>query len=266
MDDYVHGYTGLEMHRLEDQANTLADLLLDDIVFAKGARVLEPGCGVGAQTTLLASRNPGSVFTSCDVSESSLHAARVRLGEAGISNVVVEKADVLDLPYDAESFDNVFVCFLLEHLQDPLSALSELRRVLKTGGALTVIEGDHGSYYCHPRSEDADRVVKSLVDIQAMKGGNALIGRELFPLLSSTGFRSPGIEPRMVYVDPRKPHLVEGFIKKTFIAMVEGVEEEAISAGLIDKETWRKGIAALYEATKKDGIFCYTFFRAEAIK
>ncbi|MBV8457682.1 MAG: methyltransferase domain-containing protein, partial [Acetobacteraceae bacterium] len=43
------------------------------------------------------------------------------------------------------SFDHVFVCFVLEHMPDPETALAELQRVLKLGGSRTVIEGDHGS-------------------------------------------------------------------------------------------------------------------------
>lgn len=266
METYVHGYSSEETRRLKDQANTLARLLLDDIVFPAGAKVLEPGCGIGAQTLLLASRNPGSFFTSFDISEYSIATARARIGNAGLSNVAIDRADVFELPYDSESFDNIFVCFLLEHLQTPERALSELMRVLRVGGAITIIEGDHGSYFCHPRSEDADRVVNLLIDVQARKGGNALIGRELYPLLVASGFRAPAVEPRMVYVDSGKPHLVDGFIEKTFIAMVKGVEEEAISLGLVDRKVWRKGVAALYETTKKDGVFCYTFFRGNAIK
>jgi hypothetical protein len=65
-------------------------------------------------------------------------------------------------------------------------------------------------------------------------------------------------------VDSSRPDLVEGFSKNTFIAMVEGVREQAISLGLVDHESWDKGIADLYRATEADGTFCYTFFKATA--
>jgi hypothetical protein len=70
----------------------------------------------------------------------------------------------------------------------------------------------------------------------------------------------------MVYVDSSKPDLVEGFTKRTFIAMVEGVKEQALSLGLIDRKTWDKGIADLYRTTEKDGTFCYTFFKGKGMK
>ena len=51
-----------------------------------------------------------------------------------------------------EPFDHVFVCFVLEHLARPVEALSILERLLRPGGTITLIEGDHGSTYFHPDS------------------------------------------------------------------------------------------------------------------
>jgi hypothetical protein len=59
-----------------------------------------------------------------------------------------------------------------------------------------------------------------------------MIGRELYPLLHDAGFKSIHVSPRMVYVDSSKPDLVEGFTKKTFTAMIEGVRESALNAGI----------------------------------
>ena len=70
----------------------------------------------------------------------------------------------------------------------------------------------------------------------------------------------------MVYADSSRPTWVEGFSKRTFIAMVEGVREQALSMGLIDEPTWDQGIRDLYRATEADGTFCYTFFKAVAHK
>lgn len=47
----------------------------------------------------------------------------------------------------------------------------------------------------------------------------------------------------------------------TAIAMVEGVREQALAAGLLDEESWEKGIRDLYRTTAPDGTFCYTFFK-----
>jgi hypothetical protein len=104
------------------------------------------------------------------------------------------------------------------------------------------------------------------VDVQARLGGDSLIGRGLYPLLVEAGFRDVRVSPRMVYVDGSRPELVGSFSKNTFIAMVEGVREQALSLGLIDPPTWDRGIGGLYRATERDGSFCYTFFKALAAR
>ena len=263
---YVHGYSETEASRLTDQADTLAALLHSTVRFPAGSRVLEAGCGIGAQTVHLAGNNPYAHFTSFDASQESIERARRRITDEGLSNVRFEVADVYHLPFAPDVFDHAFVCFLLEHLNNPSASLSGLRRILKEGGSLSVIEGDHGSYYCHPKSRAADHVVQCLINVQAHKHGNSLIGRQLYPLLAGAGFREVHVVPRMVYVDSSKPGLVDGFTKKTFIAMVEGVKDDAISLGFSDERTWNQGIADLYRSTREDGTFCYTFFQATALK
>ncbi len=266
METYVHGYSTIEAGRLADQANTLADLLHSDIRFSPGSRVLEAGCGIGAQTVHLAKNNPEVQFISFDSSHTSIEIAQKKVQDEGLRNVTLEAADIYNLPYPDGFFDGVFVCFLLEHLHDPVRALLGLKRVLKDDGGIVVIEGDHGSYYCYPRSAAADHVVQCLIDAQALKKGDSLIGRRLYPLLVAAGYKAARVFPRMVYVDASKPELVEGFTKKTFIAMIEGVKEEAFSLKLTNEEIWNQGVADLYRTTHDDGTFCYTFFQASALK
>jgi ubiquinone/menaquinone biosynthesis C-methylase UbiE len=263
---YVHGYTDRESTRLEDQANTLSELLHHDSIFPKGSLVLEAGCGTGAQTKIIARKNPDSHFISTDISESSLAAAKKIIDELNITNVEFYKDNIYDLKYEDEYFDHIFVCFVLEHLSDPINVLSLLKRVLKKGGSITVIEGDHGSTYFYPQSSYALQSINALVKLQSLSSGNALIGRQLYPLLIQAGFSDCSVSPRMVYVDSSKPNLVEGFTKNTFIAMVEGIREAAVKKNIIDKDIFEKGINDLYRTTQYDGVFCYTFFKGIGFK
>jgi SAM-dependent methyltransferase len=264
--DYVHGYSDRERSRLRDQANTLAGILHHDTIYPAGSRVLEAGCGVGAQTIILAEHSPGASITSIDISPASVEKARALARRSGIRNVDFQAADIFRMPFEDGAFDHVFVCFVLEHLARPADALAALKRVLKPGGTITVIEGDHGSCYFHPESTEATRAIQCLIDLQKSSGGNALIGRELYPVIASAGFRDIRVSPRMVYVDVSRPELVEGFTINTFTAMVEGVRGPALASGMIDEKTWDRGIAGLYRTTASDGVFCYTFFKGTAIK
>ena len=69
----------------------------------------------------------------------------------------------------------------------------------------------------------------------------------------------------MVYVDASRPALVEGFTRNTFTAMVEGVRDQAIAAGMMTAADFDRGVADLYRAAEADGTFCYTFFKATAL-
>ena len=199
---YVHGYDSREIRRLQDQANTLVELLHSDTSFQAGSRVLEAGCGVGAQTVTLARNSPKASFTSIDISKESIDEAKKAVENASYSNVQFQQADIFNLEFEPE------------------------RRA----------------------------------------GGNAMIGRELYPLLTKAGFNSIHVSPRMVYVDSGKPDLVEGFTRNTFTAMIEGIRDEALRAGIVDQTIFDNGIRDLYRTTEADGVFCYTFFKAVAAK
>jgi SAM-dependent methyltransferase len=259
---YVHGYHPRESERLQDQAGTLVKLLHSDTTYPAGSLVLEAGCGTGAQTVTLARNSPGARVISIDISATSLAQAQAKVEAAGLPNVEFRQADLFAPPFGPESFDHLFVCFVLEHLAKPLDALLVLKRLLRPGGTITVIEGDHGSTYFHPDSEAARRAIACQVELQRRAGGNALIGRQLYPLLVDARFAAVRVSPRMVYVDSSQPDLVDGFTRKTFTAMIEGVREAAIAAGLIGPESFDAGIRALYRAAEADGVFCYTFFKA----
>src|SRR5216683_2259958 len=258
---YVHGYDPRENERLQDQAGTLVDLLHSDTSYPAGRVVLEAGCGVGAQTVTLARRSPGARFNSVDVSAESLAEAKRKTDAAGLTNVQFQQADIFALPFAPGSFHHVFVCFVLEHLSRPVEALAILNRLLRPGGTMTVIEGDHGSTYFHPDSSAAQKAIQCLVELQRRAGGHALIGRQLYPLMVEAGLEAIHVSPRMVYVDSSRPDLVNGFTRKTFTAMIEGVRESAIAADIIDREAFDAGVRDLHRTTEADGVFCYTFFK-----
>ncbi|OAH12211.1 L-histidine N(alpha)-methyltransferase [Streptomyces jeddahensis] len=259
---YVHGYTARETRRLGDQADTLAQLLHAGTAYPAGSRVLEAGCGTGAQTVHLAAGSPGAHFVALDVSGASLAQARARLAaRAPWARVDWVRADLCDLPFADAEFDHVFVCFVLEHLPDPERALAGLRRVLRPGGTVTAIEGDHGSVLFHPDSSYARAAVGHQVRLQSAAGGDALLGRRLQPLLTGAGYADVVVSPRTMYADGTRPALVEGFTRNTFIAMIESVRDEALAAGLTTRGDWDRGIADLHRAAD-GGTFQYSFFKA----
>ncbi len=263
---YVHGYSAYEARRLGDQADILADLLHAGTAYPAGSRVLEVGCGVGAQTVHLVAASPQAHIVAVDVSADSLAQARARVAaQAPGATVEWHRADLFGLPFADAAFDHLFVCFVLEHLPDPVLALTRLRRVLRPGGTITVIEGDHGSAFFHPDSAYAQAAIDCLVQLQSTAGGNALLGRQLQPLLASAGYHDVVVRPRTVYADQTRPAMAGGFTRSTFTAMVELVRDEALAAGLAAPADWDQGIADLRRTADDGGTFHYTFFKGHAV-
>ena len=137
--------------------------------------------------------------------------------------------------------------------------------MIKPGGTITVIEGDHGSTFFYPDDGYAKKAIAAQVALQEKRGGNANIGRAIYPLLQKATFNQIKVSPRQIYVDYSRPNLVNGFIKNTFTAMIQGMSEEIISESILSKGAMEKGIKGLLRTAEKDGVFSYTFFKGKGI-
>jgi len=264
---YVHGYGEREAQRLMDQAESVSDLIHHDTEFPPDSRILEVACGVGAQTVAMAQRLPACRFVSFDKIPQSVGLAAERVRTAGLQEVHLLTADLFEAPFKPESFDVLFVSYLLEHLPDPLAALISLKTLLRPGGTVLVVEGDHGSCYFHPDTPEAIRAWKCLIEVQAGLGCDSEIGRRLHPLLQSAGFENVRVSPRMVYADKNRPLMQHQFVLQTIVPMVEGIRTEALAKSLMPPIEWEKGVSDLRETgLSSKGTFCYTFFKASAKK
>jgi SAM-dependent methyltransferase len=264
---YVHGYSPRETERLQDQSSILENLLHKGTVYTKNEKILEAGCGIGAQTRILARNNPHTKFTSIDISRDSIEKAEETIKKERIRNVSFQEQDIHKMDFSDEKFDHIFVCFVLEHLDDPLSALHELKRVLKTGGSITLIEGDHGSCFWYPETTPALQIWQSFILAQADLGHDGLIGRRLYPLLDETGLTIEDVSPRWVYADNSNPVLLDGVVNKIIVPMVESGKTQILDTNLVSKKVWDRGISDLSRVGQmKDGTFFYTWFKALAWK
>ncbi len=264
---YVHGYTARETQRLCEQAEILEEILHPGTEYPPGAKVLEAGCGVGAQTRLLVKRNPGIELMSVDVSEKSLASAIGLKQQPGYENVTFQQENVNSLSFADDTFDHIFVCFVLEHLDEPVAALEELKRVLKPGGTVTCIEGDHGSCFWHPSTPESRQVWESLIAAQFDLGHDPDIGRRLTPLLTEAGFDIQNCHPGNLYADRLQPKLRHGMVKQIIVPMIQSAEEMIFRENIVPEEVYRKGIADISHVDDIDeGTFFYTWFKVLAKK
>ncbi len=102
----------------------------------KGPRVLEVGVGTGKNIPY----HPGNVeITGIDLSLRMLERARKRAAELS-RHVDLQEADVQALPFPDGEFDTVVSTFVFCSVPDPVLGLTEIRRVLKPGGQLLMLE------------------------------------------------------------------------------------------------------------------------------
>jgi SAM-dependent methyltransferase len=264
---YVHGYSERETQRLYEQAVILEEILHTGTAYPAGAQVLEAGCGVGAQTRLLLKHSPQASFTCLDISEKSLTVARQLKEEAGFEKVTFQQANIHAPDFTDETFDHIFICFVLEHLDDPVAALTGLKRVLKSGGTITCIEGDHGSCFWYPETPESIDAWNGLITAQRAQGHHPNIGRRLTPLLEEAGFDVQSCEPAWLYADRLSSDLRDGMVNHIIVPMVQSAQKQILEENIVPEDVYAKGIADLSRVDQIDeGTFFYTWFKAAAAK
>jgi SAM-dependent methyltransferase len=125
----------LQTHRAEDRhwwyrgRRRVLDGVIDDLHLPARSRILDAGCGSGRNMVELARHGP---VTGIELSNTSVEVARGR----AVGDVIA--GSVLEMPFEDDSFDLAASLDVIEHLEDDLGALRELRRVVAPGGSLLV--------------------------------------------------------------------------------------------------------------------------------
>jgi len=129
------------------------------------ARVLELGFGQGYNVGLLAPRLPDTQFSGVDITPGHVAHVQRMLTERGIGNVDARQGDFHALPWPDASFDQVYSIEAFCYARDHATALAEVARVLRPGGALTLIDG----YLTRdPRAMQPDEALAALLAAKGM--------------------------------------------------------------------------------------------------
>ena len=153
-----------------------------------GMTLLDCGCGPGTITLDFAALVAPAEVVGVDVETSQLQFAQTQAADEEKSNCHFAVSDLYALPFPDGAFDAVFLHGVLEHMQEPVAALREVRRVLKHGGVVGTRHADFGGFLLEPAEPPLDQFVPLFERLMIRNGGNPMAGRHQLRWLREAGF------------------------------------------------------------------------------
>ncbi|MBI3544854.1 MAG: methyltransferase domain-containing protein [Deltaproteobacteria bacterium] len=211
---YLHGFSNKEQQRLYTQAGFLEPWIYENIEFKRVTNLLEVGCGVGAQTSILLKRFPHLNITGIDASAKQVAQGRRFLArEIRAGRVDLRCEDASKTKFGDATFDGAFFCWILEHVPDPLAILKETLRVLKPGAVVYCTEVHNASLFLEPYSPATLKYWFEFNEQQMKMKGDPFVGAKLGNLLLKAGFQNIRTEMVEFHFDSRAPKQRAEFIR-----------------------------------------------------
>ena len=152
-------------------------------------------------------RFPHLTIQGIDLSEKQVKQAQKRL-EKPIrkGKVLLDVGNASKLPYRGNSFDGAFCSWFLEHVQDPVGILKEIKRVLRPGSTLyCAAEPMNATFFVHPYSPATLQVWFAENDYQWELKGDPFSGAKLANFLLEAGYQNISTEVKVDHFDNRTP-------------------------------------------------------------
>lgn len=211
-----------------------------------GLSVLDVGCGLGDDARRLKERiGPDGRVVGVDASSILLAEARDRAGGWKNPSIEFVRADAARLPFPANTFDRCRIDRVLQHLPDPLAAVSEMARILKPGGIMLAYDNDWETFSVNSPSTRVTAILKELWrdSFKSGRAGGRLEGY----------FRAAGVGSVRVYPGTS---VVRGFELADGIYNLRETARRAADRGLIETGEDRRWIASLIAQSARGEFAC----------
>jgi ubiquinone/menaquinone biosynthesis C-methylase UbiE len=263
---YIHGFSQTEQARLVTQARLAEPLVFRDIDFGHARQILEVGCGVGAQTSILLRRFPELEVTGVDQSEDQLSAARENLAACAwaTDRYTLLQMNAMDLDFELNTFDGAYLCWVLEHIPQPARVLNEVRRVLRPGSRIFVTEVLNASFFLEPYSPNLWKYWMAFNDQQVDSGGDPFIGAKLGNLLLAAGYQQVETKVKSFHYDNRDPARRRAMIS-FWSDLLMSASDQLIASGRVTAELVSAMNAEVRRVrTDPNAVFFFSFVQARA--
>ena len=260
---YLHGYTTEEQKRLQSQAEFLYNFVYKDIDYSGCKKLLEVGCGVGSQTQILLEKFPEISVTGIDISEEQIKQAKSNLSDtlnfAWRYDFIC--CDANHLPFESDSFDSAFLCWVLEHINNPEKVMNEINRVLMPESKIYITEVFNHSLFLHPEKESIKRYWKMYNKYQSENGGDPDIGVKIGNILRKTGFKNIEMKPLIRQVDTRNIE-ERNLMFDYWLALLLSGKNNLLNAKMLDNDLIFQLITDFEDLKNdKESIFFYNGFQ-----
>ncbi|NUN05394.1 MAG: methyltransferase domain-containing protein [Bdellovibrio sp.] len=264
---YLHGFSKDEQDRLRKQARFGEHSVYQNINLNGVENLLEVGCGVGAQSEIILRRFPDIKLTGIDRSPKQLQSARARLAHLNWAahRYELKEMDATAMEFSANSFDGAFLCWILEHVPDPIRVLSEVRRVLRPGSVVYVTEVMNASFFLDPYSPNVWKYWMAFNEYQLQQKGDPFVGAKLGNFLMQLGYRDVQTEVKTWFLDNRVPQArkdcIEYWTELLLSASEQLVQAEYVSEDIVSG--MKQEMAKV--ANDPNAVFYYSFIQARAL-
>ncbi|WPH04383.1 ubiE/COQ5 methyltransferase [Acrodontium crateriforme] len=190
---YSHGHHAsvVNSHARRTAQNSAAFLLSH---IKRTDQILDLGCGPGSITIDLAELVPEGQVRGVDAVASVLDQARSSAASRGVNNVTFESVDANALPYADGTFDIVFCHQLLQHVQDPVGILREMKRVCNPQGIVAARESIYSSFAWYPAHLQLSAWQEIYLKQAAANGGEPDAGKFLHAWAAEAGFKPADVQ------------------------------------------------------------------------
>lgn len=258
---YARALDPAEAARLESQATSMAATLAREfklLNLGSNMKVLDAGCGSGVITRRIAEAVHPETVVGMDIDPVFIEEARKTSANKGIENIRFDIGNIDGMDYEAGSFDLAYCRLVLMHVNDPVRAVSEMRRVTRKGGYVAASDLDDDLIAMYPEAPTFWRLWEKYGERAARSGQNRRIGKELYSIFYRAGLRSISVHPMPIFATAANPEAYK-IIASVPLGILESSKSDLIDEGLASDEDFKK-LHEEFDRLSKDkgafGMFC----------